>query len=315
VNWFADYATVVADRLSDRIVNWMTLNEPQCFIGLGHQTGIHAPGLKLSWEQCLRAAHHALLAHGAAVQTLRARSKRACRIGYAPVGNVSMPIDNDPKNIEAARRAMFEVQNPDLWVNSWWMDPVFLGRYPESAMKLHGPYMPEVSADDLKTISQPLDFFGVNTYQGGYVKADGNGDPVVVKHPDGHARTAYNWPVTPDCLYWGPKFFYERYQKPILVTENGMACVDWVALDDKVHDPQRIDYLNRHLLALRKAYEDGVDVMGYLHWCFTDNFEWAEGYRQRFGIVYHNNQTHERIPKDSYYWYKKVIATNGGDLG
>ncbi len=314
VQWFADYTAVVMDRLSDRVTNWMTLNEPQCFIALGHQTGVHAPGVVLSLEQCLRAAHHALLAHGVAVQTIRAQSKKPCRVGFAPVGSVTMPIDDDPKNVEAARRAMFELTGPDLWKNSWWMDPVFLGQYPESGLKHHEPYMPEIGADDMKTICQPLDFFGVNTYQGVYVKANAEGNPEVVNHPIGHDHTAYNWPVTPDCLYWGPKYFYERYKKPILVTENGMACVDWVALDGKVHDPQRIDYLNRHLLELRKAHEEGVDVMGYLQWCFTDNFEWAEGYRQRFGIVYHDNDTHERIPKDSYHWYKGIIASNGGSL-
>jgi beta-glucosidase len=126
--------------------------------------------------------------------------------------------------------------------------------------------------------------------------------------------TFIKWPVTPDCLYWGPKFFHERYGLPIIVTENGLSNQDWVSLDGKCHDPQRIDYLHRHLRELKKAAADGVPIDGYFQWSFMDNFEWAEGYRERFGLVHVDYQTLKRTPKDSFDWYKQVIKSNGADL-
>jgi beta-glucosidase len=314
VKWFADYTKVVVDRLSDRVVNWMTLNEPQCFIGMGHESGIHAPGIQLSTEQVLRAGHHALMAHGAAVQTIREHAKKTPAIGYAPVGSVSIPATDSPEDVEAARQAMFVAQSTSFWDNAWWMDPIFFGHYPEASLEQHGLNVPDYTEADMDLIKQPLDFFGVNTYHGQIVKAGVDGVPQVQGFPPGSAHTAVNWPVTPECLYWGPKFFYERYGKPVLITENGIAVTDWPALDGKVHDPQRIDYLHRHLLELRRAYREGVDIVGYLEWSLLDNFEWAEGYKERFGIVFVDYATQQRIPKDSYYWFRDVIASNGANL-
>nr|MBC8512606.1 family 1 glycosylhydrolase [Dehalococcoidia bacterium] len=131
----------------------------------------------------------------------------------------------------------------------------------------------------------------------------------------GYAMTPYGWAVTPEALYWGPRFFWERYKLPIIITESGMANVDWVSLDGRVHDPQRIDFLNRYLLKLQQASGDGVDICGYFQWSLLDNFEWAEGYKQRFGLVYVDYPTQKRILKDSAYWYKEVIASNGANLG
>ena len=124
----------------------------------------------------------------------------------------------------------------------------------------------------------------------------------------------YHWPVTPDALYWGPKFFYERYGKPIVITENGLGLSDWVALDGKVHDPQRIDFLSRYLIALERAMQDGVEVDGYFQWSLMDNFEWQEGYRFRFGLVHVDYQSQKRTPKDSAFWYRELIASNGANL-
>jgi beta-glucosidase len=166
----------------------------------------------------------------------------------------------------------------------------------------------------MSTIHQPLDFFGVNIYRGETVRADKDGKPEYVKDPVGQPITAFHWGVDPKALYWGPKNFYERYKLPIIITENGMANVDWVALDGKVHDPQRIDFLNRYLSQLCKASKDGVDIRGYFQWSLMDNFEWASGYRERFGIVYVDYPTQQRILKDSAYWYKEVIASNGASL-
>jgi beta-glucosidase len=133
----------------------------------------------------------------------------------------------------------------------------------------------------------------------------------VVPHAPGFPVTGFNWPVTPEALYWGPKFAFERYQKPIFITENGLSCRDWPSLDERVHDPQRIDFITRHLRELHRAIQDGVPIEGYFHWSALDNFEWADGYKERFGLIYVDYATGRRTPKDSYHWYAKVIASRG----
>lgn len=310
-DWFADYTRVVVDRLSDRVRHWMTLNEPQCFIGMGHVTGQHAPGDRLGFAEALLAGHNALRAHGKAVQVLRAQAKAGCRIGYAPVGIVRIPASNSPADIEAARQHMFSIEGHNFWNNTWWIDPVFFGSYPEDGLKQYGALVPAIHPGDMETIAQPLDFFGANIYNGQTVRAGENSRPEELEHPSGIARTTYGWPVTPDALYWGPKFYWERYKQPIVITENGLGNPDWVALDGKIHDPQRIDFLARYLRAFERAHEDGVDIRAYFQWSFMDNFEWHEGYRIRFGLVYCDYQTQQRIPKDSAYWYREVIRANG----
>ena len=312
--WFREYTEIVVDRLSDRVADWMTLNEPQCFIA-GHQGGIHAPGLKLGFKEVLLAGHNALLSHGKAVRVLRQKAKLTPNIGYAPVGVVKVPNNPDSKaDIDAARKAMFSIDTKGSWNNTWWWDPVFFGNYPEDGLRLFGDDIPDYSQEDMDIISEPVDFAGANIYNGRETYADENGKPQEARRADGFPFTAFNWPVVPQSLYWGTKFLYERYGKPIVITENGMANVDWVSLDGKVHDPQRIDFLNRHLLCLRQAIDDGVDIRGYFQWSLTDNFEWAEGYSKRFGLIFIDYPTHKRIIKDSGYWYKNVIAGNGNNL-
>jgi beta-glucosidase len=312
--FFADYTRVVVDKLGDRVRNWMTLNEPQCFLLLGLSDGRHAPGDKLRWDEILLASHHSLIAHGLATQVIRAHSKVPNKVGMAPVGATSMPATNSPEDIAAAKKKIFSITENNLWNITWWMDPVIFGTYPEEGLKLFGKKMPKFTDAEMAIIKQPIDFFGQNTYQGDYIKAGENGEPVKVPTPAGHPMTFIKWPVTPDCLYWGPKFFHERYGLPIIVTENGLSNQDWVSLDGKCHDPQRIDYLHRHLRELKKAAADGVPIDGYFQWSFMDNFEWAEGYRERFGLVHVDYQTLKRTPKDSFDWYKQVIKSNGADL-
>ncbi len=309
--WFFEYTKVIVDKLSDRVRNWITLNEPRCFVISGHEKGVHAPGDKLELKNISTIAHNALLAHGKAVQIIRSRSKQKCKIGFAPVGTVSVPATESKEDIKAARLFMFDTYENDLWHNSWWMDPVYLGKYPENGLEFLKDNSPAIKEGDMETISQPLDFFGITIYQAKKVKADEQGNPVVVPFEDGREITLMNWFVEPECLYWGPKFFYERYKTPIIIAENGMSNIDWVSTDGKVHDPQRINFLTRHLKELKRALEDNVDVSGYFHWSLMDNFEWAEGYKQRFGLIYIDYPSQKRILKDSAYWYKEVIKTNG----
>ena len=313
-DWFAEYARVVVDKLSDRVKYWITLNEPQCFIGLGHQFGFHAPGDKLEFAQVLTAAHNALLAHGKAVQTIRASSKLESRIGLAPVGIINIPATESSGDVEAARQAMFSVTDKNCWNNTWWADPVFLGRYPQDGLELFGVDVPTIEDEDMKTICQPLDFFGVNIYFGQKTRAGRDGQPELVPLPIGHPATAFGFSVSPEALYWGPRFYWERYKLPIIITENGMSNVDWVSLDGRVHDPQRIDFLHRYLLELEKACRDGVELGGYFQWSILDNFEWTQGYRERFGLVYVDYPTQKRTLKYSAYWYREVIASNGAIL-
>ena len=313
--WFAEYARVVARRLSDRVTHWMTLNEPQCFIGLGLQTGYHAPGDKLRLDEVLLAGHHAMLAHGRAVQEIRACATARPIIGFAPVGVVRMPETDSAADVAAARQAMFSVARQDCFNNTWWMDPVFLGRYPEDGLRFFGDAVPKVPAGDLETIAQPLDFFGANIYHGAFVRAGPGGVPQDVPLPPGYPKTTMDdWPVTPTCLYWGPRFFHERYGLPIVITENGHQNADVISLDGKVHDPERIDYLHRYLRELGRACADGVPVRGYFQWAFTDNFEWAKGDSIRCGCVFTDYPTQRRIAKDSAWWYRDVIRSNGASL-
>lgn len=313
VEWFGQYARLVAERFSDRVKYFFTLNEPQCFVGLGFLQGCHAPGVKAPLRDTFEMAHNALKAHGRAVQMLRAYGKQNVQIGYAPTSGMCYPEKETPKDIEAARKALFALPD-DLsnwtWNVSWWSDPVILGKYPEEGMKKYEKYLPVITDEDMKLISQPIDFYGQNIYNGRCIRMGTDGRPEEVRRPAGFPKTATNWPVTPEALYWGPKFLYERYRKPIYITENGMACHDTVSHDGKVHDPNRIDFLARYLKNLKRAAEE-IDIRGYFQWSLMDNFEWDKGYAERFGIIYVDFETQERIWKDSAYWYRDLIRRNG----
>ncbi len=314
VEWFGQYARVIMDRLSDRVRHWMTLNEPQVFISHGYGEGVHAPGLKLGIRDLLLAAHHALMAHGRAVQVIRQYAKSSPTVGWAPVGSVRYPATSSPADVEAARLATTTVRHKYLWSNAWFGDPVVLGGYPSSGLRLFGAEMPKIQPGDMELMKQPLDFYGMNNYVGSPVRAGADGQPEDVPPEPGRPISAYYWPVTPLSHYWGPKFLSEHYRLPIVVTENGMANADWVALDGRVHDPQRIDFMQRYLRELRRAADDGVDIRGYFHWSLMDNFEWAEGFKQRFGLIHVDYTTQKRTPKDSALWYAEVIRANGANL-
>jgi len=248
------------------------------------------------------------------VRAIRAHARRRPLIGAAPVGPHQIPASTKPADVAAARRATFAVASRSYWNTSWWTDPLVFGRYPEDGLRVFGADVPKHSRRDLETMHAPLDFFGANIYQSDTVRAGKGGGAEPVGRAIGHPLTAMPWPLSPDALYWGPKFFWERYRLPVVVTENGLANTDWVAVDGQVHDPQRIDYATRYLLALRRAIRDGVPVLGYFHWSIMDNFEWAEGYAKRFGLIHVDYPTQRRTPKDSYYWYRDVIASGGASL-
>lgn len=330
VEWFAEYTAIVIDRLSDRVSNWITINEPQCFVGLGMEFGLFAPGDKLGRKEVLRAAHHVLLSHGRAVEVIRAAAKTPPTIGWASAVPSAYPATLSEADIAAAKQAMFSYEdcerlnNPftlsnglklSVWSNTWWGDPIVFGKYPEDSWKAFGKAVPEILPGDMELISQPLDFYGTNIYGGIQVRADKDGKAEAVKAPVGGPLTMIRWPVAPEGLGWGVKLLHERYKLPMVVTENGLSCHDWLSLDGAVHDPHRIDFLNRYLLSLARVMQEGTDVRGYFQWSIMDNFEWAEGYKDRFGLIYVDYATQQRILKDSAKWYRTVIESNGEVLG
>lgn len=309
VDWFGDYAAIIAKTFGKRVKYYFTINEPQSFIGLGFCAGIHAPGFSCAMSDTMQMAHNVLKAHGRAVQKLRENAGMDIKVGFAPTSGMGYPASDKPEDIEATRLFMFRLPDPDAWSwgISWWSDPVMLGEYPEEGLKKYAQWLPKITKDDLKLISEPIDMYGQNIYNGRMIRMGEDGKPEVVERYQGFPRTASGWPITPECLYWGPKFLYERYKTPLYITENGLSCNDVVSLDGKVHDPARIDFEARYLSQLQKAYEDGVDVRGYFHWSLLDNFEWAEGYTQRFGLIYVDYRNGQRILKDSAEWYGNVI--------
>ncbi len=317
IEWFGEYAKVVSENFSDICEYFITLNEPQCFVGLGHLSGLHAPGKKKSYQDTFQIAHNALRAHGKAVINLRKYAKQAIQVGYAPTCGMAYPETNKPEDVEAARKVLFSFYNPIdnwTWNVAWFSDPVFLGEYPKEGLEKYKEYLPVITKEDMELISQPLDFMGQNIYNGYMIRAGKDGEPKFVNREPGYPKTAANWPVTPECFYWGVKFLYERYKKPMYITENGMSCHDIVSSDGQVHDPNRIEFLDLYISALQRAYDEGVDIRGYFLWTFLDNFEWDKGYMERFGIVHVDFTTQKRITKDSAYWYQKVMETNGQNL-
>ncbi|MEV0278212.1 GH1 family beta-glucosidase [Streptomyces sp. NPDC050610] len=305
---FAAYADTVAERLGDRVDMWITINEPAELTLLGYGLGEHAPGRRLLFD-ALPAAHHQLLGHGLAVQALRARGARS--IGVANSHGPTWAASDAAADREAADLY-------DLLLNRLFAEPILLGRYPDQGI---ADAMPGPVEEDLKTIAEPLDWYGVNYYQPTLVgapdpAAEGGSDysgialpaelPFSLKEIEGRPRTAFGWPVVPEGLTELLTAFRDRYGDrlpPVYITENGCSY-------DGMADQDRIDYLDGHLRALHQAVEAGVDVRGYFVWSLMDNFEWAQGYEQRFGLVHIDYATLVRTPKDSYHWLRDAIRAN-----
>ncbi|MFH8937320.1 GH1 family beta-glucosidase [Streptomyces griseosporeus] len=298
---FADHVATVAGRLGDRVDRWITLNEPAEHTLLGHALGVHAPGKRLLFD-ALPAAHHQLLAHGLAVRALRAAGARD--VGIANSHGPTWPASEEPADVEAAGFY-------DLLLNRLFADPVLLGSYPEGL----GELMPGDVQADLEAIGEPLDFYGVNYYaptrvgapQGTATEFGGvrvpDGLPFSLREIEGHPLTDFGWPVVPDALTELLTGFRERYGDrlpPVVITENGCSY-------DGLDDQDRIAYLDGHLRALHRAITAGVDVRGYFVWSLLDNFEWAEGYARRFGLVHVDFGTLERTPKASYAWLRELL--------
>lgn len=304
--WFEEYAKIVSKYLGDLVENFITINEPQCFVELGHYLGVHAPFLRLSRHEELLAAHNVLKANALAERALRAGSDHPIKVGFAMAYAASMPKNKEDE--EAAYEDSFLCHN-DLFGTSFWADPMIFGRYDESFSAFFEENDFHPSEEDMKIIKGNFDFFGVNSYTGNYVTQK-DGKTVPVPFSPSNPTTDMRWHVTPEVMYYTPKFLYRRYGLPIVYTENGVAISEWKDLDGKIRDYSRIDFIKRYLRELEKAAKE-VPVEGYFYWSFLDNYEWTEGYSKTFGLVHVDYDTFERTKKESAHFYQKVIETNG----
>ncbi|GAA2149989.1 GH1 family beta-glucosidase [Nocardioides koreensis] len=307
VDRFAEFAAIVGERYADRVEHWIPVNEPNVFSLLGYATGVHAPGRTLMFDS-LPVSHHLLLGHGRAAIALR--SAGATSIGCANNHAPMWPASDDEADVGATK--LFDA----LW-NGMYVEPMLLGRYPRDLM----PLMEDVIADgDMATIRQPLDFYGVNYYNPMKIAAAGEESEMPFAFPElvGYPTTDLGWPVVPDALREWLITLRARYRAalpPIMITESGCAYGTGPDEHGVVDDQPRIDYLEAHLDAVATAIRRGVDVRGYYTWSLLDNFEWAEGLTQRFGLVHVDYETQRRTPKRSFDWYAAMIAAQPKHAG
>jgi len=300
----AEYASVVADRLGDRVSNWVTVNEPRCAAWIGHLEGRHAPGIA-DIDVAVPASFHLLLGHGLAAQAVRAAVPGA-RVGLVNVHHTCEPASNRQEDIEATARF-------DGHVNRWWLDPIHGRGFPADMQRVYGVDLPE-RPGDLATIATPLDFLGANYYSPAVISDDPGGPVPYARDvpPDGVPQTMLNWEIRAAGLEQVLVRLAREYgAHEVIVTENGSAWADHLSPDGQVHDDERLRYLEEHLAACGRAARQGVPLAGYFAWSLLDNFEWDYGYDARFGLVYVDYPTQQRVMKDSGRRYADIIAAHG----
>ncbi len=303
---FADYAAYVAGKLSDRVAHFFTMNEFSSFIDLGYKEGRFAPGLKLPPARLNQTRHNAVLAHGLAVQAIRAHAKPGTRVGLAENFVPGVPVIESVPHIQASAKATRVLNAPYLTV-------ILEGKYMDEYLHAEGANAPKFTAEDLKDISSPLDFVGANVYTPAYIRAaDSPLGFQAVKNPSSFPHMLSSWLFTgPEALYWAPRHLAETWDVgEIYITENGCSSADVLTTDGHVYDTDRIMYLRNYIGKLHRAVSEGFPVRGYFLWSLLDNFEWADAYSLRFGIYYVDFQTQKRYPKLSAHWYRELIRRN-----
>jgi beta-glucosidase len=303
---FADYAGYVSGKLSDRVSHFFTVNEFGSFTDAGYQTGEFAPGLKLPDAQVNQVRHHAILAHGMAVQSIRANARAGTQIGLAENAAACVPVIETREQVEAARRATREE-------NASFLTAIMEGKYTDSYLRQEGANAPKVEASDMKIIGSPIDFLGLNVYSPLYVRADASGTGYKMEpQPSSYPHMASPWlTIGPEVIYWAVRNASEIWQpRALFITENGCSSDDVITADGRVEDTDRVMYLRNYLTHLHRAALEGYPVKGYFLWSLLDNYEWTDGYSKRFGIHYVDFKTQTRTPKLSAEWYREVISRN-----
>ena len=312
VDLFCEYAKIVVSRLGDRVKNWITINEPFEYAGFGHLLGLHAPGIKSPWAY-FKVMHNLLLAHGKSIPVIRDNCIDA---------NVGISLSITPLHVKSRDTRTVKARLlADQFLNRITLEPLFRGEYPKGLYKKAKLFFPKIDDWDMETISTKMDFVGINTYQREWVKYNRflpvfhfditGADPSQSRDlGDDVEYTEMGWEVYPPALRESVELVKRYSDIPIYITENGAAFKDTLTRGG-VHDPKRIKFLQDHLKELHKVMELGADVRGYFVWSLIDNFEWAEGYRPRFGIVHHEQLSHQRRLKDSAHWYSNLIRKRG----
>ncbi len=302
---FHDYAVELVKRYSDRVRNWMPINEAPIFVHAGYKAGIHAPGAKESWKVVNQCAHNSLLAHGLGVRAVRAYAKQKSETGIAH------PVFASP-----ASRSAADMKAVELWYQSDFLGGQFLwpmcnGGYHKAFLKRAGKDAPDFTDEDMEVIATKNDFLGVNVYFGPIIAADGKGGYKEVPPPDDVQRTSMHWPVLPDCMYWAVKLSEKLFNvDKLYVTENGASFVDTILHDGKIHDLERVKFFRSYLRALHRAMQEGAPVKGYFVWTLCDNFDWNSGYGDKLGIFYTDMVTGNRQPKESARFFRETIKKN-----
>ena len=303
---FAEYCGYTAGKLSDKVRHFMTLNEMRTFVEMGYKLGTHAPGLKLNAKRVAQLNHNVVLAHGLAVRAIRAHAAPETKVGIADNIMATTPVIESREHIEAARKAMREE-------NAMFLTVVQEGRYTDHYLKRLGASAPKFTAEEMEIIGSPMDFVGINIYQPTFVRADHSEKGyAVVPPPSSYPHMLSPWlTIGPEAIYWGPKLVSEIWKvREMYITENGASSADTLTPDGAVYDTDRVMFLRNYLTQLQRAVSEGVPVKGYFLWSILDNFEWADGYKKRFGIVYVDFATQKRTPKLSASYYKQVIHEN-----
>lgn len=308
IDAFVNYAELMFNEFSGKVKKWITFNEPWCVSFLSNYMGLHAPGNQ-NLQLAVNVAHHLHVAHGRTVQKFRSLGFDG-EIGYAPNVTWYESYSNKEEDVLACRRGVGEMVE-------WFFDPVFKGTYPQFMVDWFakkGVRVPILDGD-MEVISQPIDFVGINYYSGGVARYKENSGLMDLEPVDmGYEKTDIGWNIYPEGFYKVLTYLTETYgQVPIYITENG-SCYNDEPVDGRVKDDRRIAYLKQHLTSLSRSIDSGVNIKGYISWSLMDNFEWAEGYSMRFGIVFVNYRTLERIKKDSFYWYKQTIRNRWFDV-
>src|ERR1700712_4851145 len=304
---FADYAGYVAERLSDRVRNIFTVNEPGRFVNFGYGAGLDAPGLKLPQAELNQVRHHVALAHGLAVQAIRARGRAGTKVGPAENIAACLPAIDTPANVGAAAIATREL-------NAGFLNVVLEGKYTDAFLEYAGANAPKFTPDELKIISSPNDFVGLNIYAPQYYVVASDRAPgfTVLPFPPSFPHMKSEWlRIGPETIYWVPRLAAKVWKlDTIYISENGTSSADTVAVDGNVYDIDRVMYLRNYLTQLQRATSEGVPVRGYFLWSLMDNFEWIFGFDQRFGLYHVDFETLQRTPKLSVSFFRDVVARN-----